>query len=61
MPEQYERIAQMIDRNLKCNPPSFDNEVRSVTLEERLRQSIGETVVLSYWNDGSADTVSISI
>ncbi|WP_170156321.1 hypothetical protein [Salinicoccus roseus] len=51
----------MIDRNLKCNPPSFDNEVRSVTLEERLRQSIGETVVLSYWNDGSADTVSISI
>jgi hypothetical protein len=33
MPEQYERIAKMIDDQAKCNPPSFDNEIL-VMLEE---------------------------
>lgn len=51
MPEQYERIAEMIDDQAKCNPPSFDNETL-VMLEERLRQSIEETVILRYWNNG---------
>ena len=51
MPEQYERIAQMIDDQAKCNPPSFDNETL-VMLEERLRRSIGDTVILRYWNEG---------
>ncbi|WP_271396897.1 YolD-like family protein [Salinicoccus roseus] len=51
MPEQYEHIAKMIDDQAKCDPPSFDNEVL-VMLEERLRRSIGEEVILRYWNDG---------
>ncbi|MEZ2459289.1 YolD-like family protein [Salinicoccus roseus] len=51
MPEQYERIARMIDDQSKCAPPSFDNETL-VMLEERLRRSIGEAVILRYWNDG---------
>lgn len=51
MPEQYERIAQMIDDQAKCAAPTHDNETL-VMLEEELRKSVGGTVVLRYWNDG---------
>lgn len=51
MPEQYERVAEMIEDQAKCPPPIHDNEIL-VMLEEELRRSIGETVVLRYWNDG---------
>lgn len=51
MPEQYERVAEMIEDQAKCPAPSHDNEIL-VMLEEQLRRSVGETVVLRYWNDG---------
>lgn len=51
MPEQYERVAEMIEENAKVGAPTYDNETL-VMLEEELRRSIGETVVLRYWNDG---------
>ncbi|WP_017548676.1 YolD-like family protein [Salinicoccus carnicancri] len=51
MPEQYERVAEMIEENAKVPAPTHDNETL-VRLEEELRRSVGETVVLRYWNDG---------
>lgn len=51
MPEQYERVAEMIEDQAKSTAPSHDNETL-VMLEEELRRSVGETVVLRYWNDG---------
>jgi|SRR5699024_3238546 len=51
MPEQYERVAEMIEDQAKCPAPSHDNETL-VMLEEELRRSVGEMVVLRYWNDG---------
>lgn len=41
----------MIEENAKSPAPSHDDETL-VVLEEQLRRSIGETVVLRYWNDG---------
>lgn len=51
MPEQYERVAHMIDQQAKCNPPSFDNET-IIMLEEQLRTNLGKSILLRYWNDG---------
>ncbi len=51
MPEQYERVAEMIEDQAKCPAPTHDNETL-VRLEEELHCSIGKTVVLGYWNDG---------
>ncbi|MCG1009208.1 YolD-like family protein [Salinicoccus sp. ID82-1] len=51
MPEQYERIARMIEDQAKCEPPSFDDETL-VRLEEQIRRQIGEMVVLRYWSEG---------
>lgn len=51
MPEQYERIANMMDEQAKCNPPAYDNDTK-VMIEEQVRNNIGEDVVLRYWQDG---------
>ncbi|GAB3061742.1 YolD-like family protein [Salinicoccus sesuvii] len=51
MPEQYERIARMIEDQAKCDPPSFDEETL-VRLEEQVRRQVGEIVVLRYWAEG---------
>ena len=51
MPEQYEKVAHMIDQQAKSNPPSFDNET-IIMLEERLRMNLGKSILLRYWNDG---------
>ena len=51
MPEQYERVAEMMEENAKVPAPTHDNETL-VRLEEELRRSVGETVVLRYWNNG---------
>lgn len=51
MPEQYERVAEMMEDQAKYPAPIHDNETL-VMLEEELRRAIGKTVVLRYWNDG---------
>lgn len=51
MPEQYEKVAHMIDQQAKCHPPSFDDDTM-LFIETQVQSNIGKEVVLRYWNDG---------
>lgn len=50
-PELYERIEQMMDDQAKVEAPAHDDEVLMM-LEEQLRRSLGQRIVLRYWNNG---------
>lgn len=60
MPEQYERIDNMIEEQYKCNPPSFDNDTL-IGIEEQIRGKLNNSVILRYWNDGYEIALECSI
>lgn len=51
MPEQYERIDNMIEEQSKCNPPSFDNDTL-MYIEGQVRSKLNKSVVIRYWDNG---------
>lgn len=51
MPEQYENITKIIDKNNMIPPPAFDNDTL-IRLEQELRNSINKVIVLRYWSEG---------
>lgn len=51
MPEQYEKIDQMIEEQVHVSEPSLDND-RLQELEITLRNSSGKILVLRYWDSG---------
>lgn len=51
MPEQYQRIANMLDEQDMVLPPIHDDDTR-IRLEERIRNSLNTEVILRYWSTG---------
>lgn len=60
MPEQYQRVREMMEDNKKAPEPSLENTQR-VELEETLRKNEGNTVVVRYWSDGFENTIECQI
>lgn len=51
MPEQYRRIANILDEQDMISPPIHDDDTR-IRLEESIRNSLNSEVVLRYWSTG---------
>lgn len=51
MPEQFQRVKEMMNENAKVAEPSLEN-TQIVELEEALRRNEGSMVILRYWSDG---------
>lgn len=51
MPEQYQRITRILDEQDMIYPPLHDSDTL-ISLEERLKNSLNQTVILRYWSTG---------
>lgn len=51
IPEQYKRISTLIDEQAMIDPPIYENDTL-IGLEESLKRSVNQRVILRYWNNG---------
>lgn len=51
MPEQYENIEKIFNENAMVDAPIHDDETL-IRIEEELKRSINQVVILRYWNNG---------
>lgn len=51
MPEQFENVGNMIQSQLHISKPDLTDDLQQ-ELELKLRELIGQNVILRYWQDG---------
>lgn len=60
MPKQYQKINRMLDEQDMVYPPIHDNDTL-MSLEEKLKNSINQTVILRLWRNGRERKIQCKI
>lgn len=60
MPEQFQRVKEMMSNNAKIPEPSLENAQR-VEVEEALRRNEGSMIIVRYWSNGMEEIIECNL